>query len=45
MLALDDYVNKTNWNHVAALYYVLEHQAARGRLATSAALLAMVRTC
>lgn len=42
LLALDDYVSKTNWNHIAALYYVLEHQAARGRTAVYATMLAML---
>ncbi|WFD36780.1 hypothetical protein MCUN1_003667 [Malassezia cuniculi] len=42
MLALDDFVNKTNWNHLAALYYVLEHQGARGRTTACASMLAML---
>ncbi|WFC98106.1 hypothetical protein MYAM1_000828 [Malassezia yamatoensis] len=32
LMAMDDFVNKTNWNHLAALLLVANHHALRGKL-------------
>ncbi|WFD07630.1 hypothetical protein MVES1_002999 [Malassezia vespertilionis] len=32
LMAMDDFVNKTNWNHIAALLLSVDHHAARGKL-------------
>ena len=35
LMAADDFVNKTNWNHIAALLLCVDHHASRGRLLVS----------
>lgn len=45
LMAMDDYVNKTNWNHLASLFLCIHHHALRGKLMvcfTTMALLAQL---
>lgn len=42
LMALDDYVSKTNLNHISALYFCVDHQAFRGRMAAGLAQLALL---
>lgn len=35
VLAIDDFVTRTNWNHLAALLLYVDHHAIRGRLPTA----------
>lgn len=32
LMAMDDFVNKTNWNHIASLLFCIDHHASRGKL-------------
>lgn len=32
LMAMDDFVNKTNWNHIATLLFCIDHHALRGKL-------------
>lgn len=32
LMAMDDFVNKTNWNHLAALLFCIDHHALRGKV-------------
>lgn len=46
LLATDDFVSKTNWNHLATLLLFVDHHAVRGRLQVSlVAMATLIRLC